>query len=62
MKLDDLKPAWQQWKLMNAMNPLDVGEVLAILEQGETPRETKRRRAAIAIIMFFTLTFILQSG
>lgn|GEM_PF-1118361 len=60
MNLKDLRPAWRQYKLMHAMDPLDGGEVLAIIEGVENTQETRVRRVVLALIMFITITFIFQ--
>ena len=62
MNLNDLKPAWQQLKLMNAMDPLEVNDVLLAIDQAETSKTHKVRQTVLAVIMFVTFTIILQSG
>ncbi|MEL6535562.1 MAG: hypothetical protein AAFQ98_09140 [Bacteroidota bacterium] len=60
MNLNDLRPAWRQYKLMNAMDPLDAGEILTLIDGVENGQETKMRRVVLALIMFITITFIFQ--
>ena len=52
MQLNDLKPAWKQLKLLNALNPIESNEILSIIESRENRNKTKLQRVFIVITIF----------
>ena len=62
MQLNDLKPAWKQLKLLNAMNHIESNEILSIIERRENTNKTKLQRVLLNIIMFIVITIFCQGG
>lgn len=62
MQLNDLKPAWKQLKLLNAMNHIESNEILSIIERRENMNKTKLQRVLLNIIMFIVITIFCQGG
>ena len=62
MQLNDLKPAWKQLKLLNAMNHIESNEILSIIERRENTNKTKLQRVLLNIIMFVVITIFCQGG
>lgn len=62
MNLNNLKPAWKQFLLVNSMEPPNQEEILSIIERVE--RQTMKRLPLrmTTIIMFITLTTCCQGG
>jgi hypothetical protein len=61
MNLDNLKPAWQQFRLSNSLQSLDTEEILLIIERVEN-RSIKIHKYLINSIMFATLIIFCQGG
>lgn len=62
MQLDDLKPAWQQFKLLSAMHPLDANEILFMIEHPESTDKTKLQKVLYALVMFMAIAIFCQGG
>ncbi|HEY5825120.1 MAG TPA: hypothetical protein VIT44_12170 [Cyclobacteriaceae bacterium] len=62
MNLNNLKPAWQQFQLVNSMQSLDKEEILFIIEQAEVRSMGKMHRGLIGSLLFTVLTIICQGG
>lgn len=62
MNLDNLKPSWRQFRLLNSMQLLDQEEILFILERAEGIAISKTNRFLMNPIMFIVLTFCCQGG
>ena len=62
MQLNDLKPAWRQMKLLNAMQPMDSDEVLSIIAGQQKVDKANYQGIALKVIMFIVLTFFCQGG
>lgn len=62
MNLDNLKPAWQQFKVVNSMQAVDRNEILAVLAQSEGVVFSRTNRVLIHTILFLVLTFCFQAG
>ena len=62
MKLDNLKPAWQQFRLMNALQPIQEKEILSIIEQADPVAVTKSYRILINTALFIALIIFCQGG
>ena len=60
MNLNDLKPTWQQFKLLNSMCPMDQAEIMMLLERAEG--RSKTTRLLIHAVMFLVITFFFQGG
>jgi hypothetical protein len=62
MNLDNLKPAWQQFRLVNSMQLMDKEEILLIIERAEDITLSKIHRGLIYSILFTVLVFCCQGG
>lgn len=62
MSLDNLKPAWRQFRLLNSMQSLDMEEILLMMETPKERRLNKIDRWLINTIMFTVLTICCQAG
>lgn len=62
MNLNNLKPAWKQFLLLNSMQPIDQNEILLIIERAD--RQTIRRlpRVMASTVLFIILTISCQAG
>lgn len=61
MQLNDLKPAWNQFKFSNALHDLDTHEVLSIIAEPE-PSSTHPYRMLIKAVVFLVITFFCVGG
>ena len=62
MSLNNLKPAWRQFRLYNSMQSLDQEEMLWLLERVERLTTNKTNRFLVNAIMFIVLTICCQGG
>ncbi|MBY0433611.1 MAG: hypothetical protein K2U26_05840 [Cyclobacteriaceae bacterium] len=62
MNLDNLKPAWQQFRLVNSMQSLDKHDILSIIERAEEMSLSKINQYLINFILFTVLTICCQGG
>ena len=62
MNLNNLKPAWRQFRLLNSMQSMDKEEILFIIGRAEDMRISKIPRGLINSIMFAVLTIFCQGG
>ena len=62
MQLNDLKPAWKQLKLLNALYPIESNEILSIIESRENRNKTKLQRVLLNIVIFIVITIFCQGG
>ena len=62
MQLNDLKPAWKQLKLLNALNTIESNEILSIIESRENMNKTKLQRVFLNIVIFIVITIFCQGG
>ncbi len=62
MNLDNLKPAWRQFKLFNSMQSVDQNEILSIIERAERQTTSRLPIFVINTIMFIMLTVSCQGG
>lgn len=62
MNLDNLKPAWQQFRLLNAMESIDKNEILFIIEQAQDLGVSKTHPVLINFIMFAVFSICCQGG
>ena len=62
MRINDLKPAWKQLKLLNAMQHIESKEILSIIENPENTNKTKLQRVLFNIVIFIVITIFCQSG
>jgi hypothetical protein len=62
MNLNDLKPAWRQFVVLNSMQSMDQNEILSLIEQAD--RQAVRRLPGFlaTTIMFIILTVCCQGG
>lgn len=62
MNLNNLKPAWQRLRLLNAMQPIDHTEILSILENAEGMAVRKPHRFLIMTVVVIVFTCCCQGG
>ncbi len=62
MNLNNLKPAWRQFRFLNSMQLMDQEEILSILESAEGMTISKPNRFLIYTVLFTVLTFCCQGG
>jgi hypothetical protein len=62
MNLDNLKPAWRQFRLVNSMEAMDKKEILSIIERAEDFGARKIHRSLINVIVFTVLVISCQGG
>jgi hypothetical protein len=62
MNLNNLKPAWRQFRLLNAMPSMDKEEILSIIERAEEMSVSKIHKGPINAILFTVLTICCQGG
>jgi hypothetical protein len=62
MNLNNLKPAWRQFRLLNSMQSMDKEEILFIIERAEEMSISKIHRYLINSIMFTVLIICCQAG
>jgi hypothetical protein len=62
MNLDNLKPAWQQFRLVNSMQSIDKEEILLVIERGNGLSMSKIHRHLISSVVFTVLTICCQGG
>jgi len=62
MNLSNLKPAWQQFRLVNSMQLTDREEILLILARADGIAISNTHRVLISTIMFIVITFCCQGG
>lgn len=61
MLLNDLKPAWKQFKLTQNMQELNPTEILSIIEAPEA-RATQPYRLLMKAVVFLVITFFCVGG
>jgi hypothetical protein len=62
MNLDNLKPGWRQFQLLNSMRRMDQEEILLMLERAEGIGISKTSGLITHILVFIVLTFCFQGG
>ena len=62
MNLNNLKPAWQQFRLVNSMQPIDTEEILFIIRQAEDRSISKIQRGLINSMIVTVLIICCQGG
>lgn len=62
MQLDNLKPAWKQLKILNAIELIESNEILSIIEKPENMNNFKLLRVLFGLAMFIFITIICQGG
>ncbi len=62
MNIDNLKQAWKQQKVLNAMEYIDSNEILSIIEETQSEKTIKLKRFCYGLVVFILLTFFCQGG
>ena len=62
MHLNNLKLAWKQLKIMNALHLIESNEILSIIEKPENMNNIKLQRFLFGLIMLIFITFFCQGG
>lgn len=61
MHLNNLKPAWRRFKLLNSMRSMNQEEILLILERAEGT-SIKTNRFMMHALMFIVVALCCQGG
>jgi hypothetical protein len=62
MQLDNLKLAWKQLKIMNAIQLIESNEILSIIEKAETMNNVKLQRFLFGLVLFIFITIFCKGG
>ena len=62
MHLNNLKSAWEQLKIMNAIEPVESYEILSIIERPVNNTAVRFRRILFGLVIFILITVICQGG
>jgi hypothetical protein len=62
MNLNNLKPAWRRFQVVNALSPLNQHDILLMLENAEEHATTKTNRLLMHSALFLVLTFCFHGG
>ena len=62
MQLSDLKPAWQQLKVMQSMDSVSAHEILSIIAEKEQFEVSKLQRILISTASFLFLIICCHGG
>ena len=62
MQLDNLKPAWKQLKVLDAIQHIESKEILSIIENSENTNKTKLQRVVFNLVLFAIITISCQGG
>jgi hypothetical protein len=62
MNLNNLKPAWQQFRVMNSMQSLDKQEILLMIERAEEISARNINTYLINSFLFAVLIIFCQGG
>jgi hypothetical protein len=62
MELNNLKPAWKQLKIMNAIQQIDSNEILSIIEKPGSLNNIKLQRFLLGLVIFIFITIFCQGG
>jgi hypothetical protein len=62
MHLNNLRIAWKQLKMINAIQLIESNEILSIIEKPENMNNMKLQRFLFGLAMFIFITIICQSG
>ena len=62
MHLNNLKPAWKQMKIMNAIPQIESDEILSIIEQAGSSYNIKSQQLFFHVLMLIFITFACQGG
>ena len=62
MQLNNLRPAWKQIKLLNALQPIASEEILSIIEGSGNSDRPKLQSVFFNVVMFIVITIFCQGG
>jgi hypothetical protein len=62
MNLNNLKPAWKQFLLINSMQPVDQNEILSIIARADRQTIGRLPRVMASTVLFIVLTISCQAG
>jgi hypothetical protein len=62
MNLNNLKPAWQQFRVLNSMQSLDKQEILLMIERAEEISARNINAYLINSFLFAVLIIFCQGG
>lgn len=62
MNLNNLKPAWRQFQLVNSMTSVDTAEILTLIERVEDASASKVHQYLVSAILFAVISICCQAG
>lgn len=62
MQLENLKEAWKQHKLSNALHYIDSSEVLSIIENQAPSGKSRPHAIFLHVVMVIVITICCQGG
>ena len=62
MNLNNLKPAWRQFRVLNSMQSMDKHEILLMIERAEEMSASNINTYVINSILFVVLIIFCQGG
>jgi hypothetical protein len=62
MHLNNIKLAWKQLKVMNAIQIIESNEILSIIEKPENMNTIKLQRFVFGLVIFIFITIFCQGG
>ena len=62
MNLDNLKPAWQRFRLLHSMQPMHRDEIFVMLEKAEGLAISQSHGSLVSTILFIVLVICCQGG
>jgi len=62
MNLNDLKPAWKQFRLINGLQPVDQEEILPMIERADRETLSRLPRWMTNAFVFVVLIICCQAG
>jgi len=62
MQLNNLKPAWQQFKLLNEMQHIASEEILSMIELQDDKDTSIRQKVLFKVAIFIVITILCQGG
>ena len=62
MQLKNFNSAWEQLKLLSAMQHIESKEILSIIENSENTNRTKLQRVLNNLVVLMVITIFCQGG
>jgi hypothetical protein len=62
MNLNNLKPAWRQFRFVNSLTSVDTAEILLLIERTEEKNVSKIHQYFVSAILFGLIAISCQAG